>query len=109
MTETYFPKVGDFVMIGGGFVGIVGFVAESIDGETYVQIISPKDAAHNTSYINTANSAGDIVPFRDGMFTPVTYSDYRNDVHLYTDVIEHRRIAMLKNMDRVEKLGAKND
>jgi hypothetical protein len=83
-------SVGDYVDC--GFVGIVGAIVKSLDGHTYIQLISPKAAAYG--HPNNC----DWLPFIDGMFKRVHSAQFDSDVRLYDGVIDRMVIERKKNL-----------
>ena len=83
-------KVGDYVDC--GFIGIVGAIAKSLDGETYIQVISPKAAAYGN-----ANNC-DWLPYRIYAFLPSDAKTFYDKANLYAGVIERRNQTISKNL-----------
>ena len=86
-------KVGDYVDC--GFIGIVGAIVKSLDGQTYIQVISPKAAAYGQ-----ANNC-DWLPFIESMFERRTQEDFKQAINLMGDLIARRNQSLHKNLAQV--------
>ena len=83
-----------------GTVGIVGAICQSIDGHTYIQLLSPKLA------IAPGPHFGEWLPFFPGMWEVATIDDYNQAVKMYLAIAERRaNMAESKVVRMAEWLG----